>query len=135
MPTDSKADQGQATVPKPEPTLDRDAAKQPNIYEILEFDISKLESQASGRDFKLGSKIVAHLKMIKRRVTPTHVAELEKFYFKDAGLAAKIEKFKDGGEVVVEKANFEKKDMYQPATLIYLKTVILTFFMKHKDHE
>jgi len=93
-----------------------------------------LESQSSTRDFKLGAKLVRHLKILKRRMDASHVLELQKFYFPNAETSEHITKLLDPSKTNKDKSNFERKKQYQPATIIYLKTLIFTFFMSKKEY-
>lgn len=68
-------------------------------------------------------------------MTATHVLELQKFYFPNEELSKKIESLADPSKNMNEKPNFEKKDQYQPATVIFLKTFIFTFFMVNKKYQ
>jgi len=68
-------------------------------------------------------------------MTATHVLELQKFYFANEELSSKIASLTDPSKNINEKPNFEKKDVYQPATVIFLKTFIFTFFMVNKRYQ
>ena len=65
-------------------------AKQPTVYEIIQYDIQLLESQTSGRDFKLGAKIVRHLKLLKRKMNVNHVSEVQRVHFDNPEIMAKF---------------------------------------------
>ena len=65
----------------------------------------------------------------------THVSELQKFYFPNDELSKTIESLADTSRIINEKPNFEKKEIYQPATVIFLKTFIFTFFMVNKKYQ
>lgn len=127
-----KKNEGEISEPKKEVKKDEVVNKQPTVYEILQYDVSVLESQTSGRDFKLGAKIVRHLKILKRKMNVNHVLALQSTYFPDEAIARRFRDLANFDENFPEKHNFETKETYQPATVIFLKTVLLTFMMKNK---
>lgn len=64
----------------------------------------------------------------------THVLQIQNFFFPDATLNSQIQESYDNTEIVVEVPQFEKKEQYQPATIIYAKTLIFIFFMQRKQY-